>query len=87
MRPGRGRSASRLKYRPRSPSRPTPSSKTEPNVWIEVGNEEIQVVATEATGAERDQLFDRQKAEAPQFAEYQAKTERPIPVIVLTRRG
>jgi deazaflavin-dependent oxidoreductase (nitroreductase family) len=50
--------------------------KTEPNVSIEVGNEEIQVVATEATGAERDQLFDRQKAEAPQFAEYQAKTAR-----------
>jgi deazaflavin-dependent oxidoreductase (nitroreductase family) len=61
--------------------------KAEPNVSIEVGTEEIEVLATEATDEERDRLFDRQKAESPQFAEYEAKTERTIPVIVLSRRG
>jgi deazaflavin-dependent oxidoreductase (nitroreductase family) len=61
--------------------------KAGPEVSIEVGTETVEVLATEAAGAERDRLFDRQKAEAPQFAEYEAKTERTIPVIVLSRRG
>jgi deazaflavin-dependent oxidoreductase (nitroreductase family) len=60
--------------------------KAGPEVAIEVGTEEIDVVASEATGEERDSLFERQKAEAPQFAEYEQKTDRTIPVIVLTRR-
>ena len=61
--------------------------KAGPEVSIEVGTEAVEVLATEATGAERDRLFDRQKGESPQFAEYEAKTERTIPVILLTRRG
>ena len=61
--------------------------KAQPEVSIEVGTEQVDVLATEATGEERDRLFDRQKGEAPQFAEYEAKTERTIPVIVLSRRG
>jgi deazaflavin-dependent oxidoreductase (nitroreductase family) len=60
--------------------------KAGPDVSIEVGTEETEVVASEATGTERDSLFERQKAEAPQFAEYEQKTERTIPVIVLSRR-
>jgi deazaflavin-dependent oxidoreductase (nitroreductase family) len=60
--------------------------KAGPEVSIEVGTETVEVLATEATGEERDSLFERQKAEAPQFAEYEQKTERTIPVIVLTRR-
>jgi deazaflavin-dependent oxidoreductase (nitroreductase family) len=60
--------------------------KAGPDVSIEVGTEKFDVVAGEATGEERDSLFERQKAEAPQFAEYEQKTERTIPVIVLTRR-
>jgi deazaflavin-dependent oxidoreductase (nitroreductase family) len=61
--------------------------KAGPEVAIEVGTDTVEVLATEATGEERDRLFDRQKSEAPQFAEYEQKTERTIPVIVLTRRG
>ncbi len=60
--------------------------KAEPNVSIEVGTEEFEVVASEATGEERNSLFERQKAESPQFAEYEQKTERAIPVIVLSRK-
>ena len=45
----------------------------------------LDAVASEATGAERERLFDTQKARVPQFAEYEEKTGgRVIPVIVLT---
>jgi hypothetical protein len=42
------------------------------------------VTAAEVTGAERDRIYDRQVELMPQFAEYQAKTERVIPIIALT---
>jgi deazaflavin-dependent oxidoreductase (nitroreductase family) len=61
--------------------------KAEPNVSIEVGTETLDVVATEATGAERDRLYGIQEVQQPQFAEYAQKTERKIPVIVLTSRA
>ncbi len=38
-------------------------------------------------GAERDRLFELQKQAMPPFAEYEAKTDRVIPVIVLERVG
>lgn len=53
---------------------------------IEVGTETVPVRATVLTGPERDELYAKQAAVAPAFAEYQAKTERRIPVIALTRR-
>ena len=51
---------------------------------IELGTDTIDVIASEAIGAERDRLWDTMTAVAPQFAEYEANTERVIPVIVLT---
>lgn len=58
--------------------------KAHPEVSVEVGTETINVVASEATGAERERLFSAQVERSPQFAEYQAKTDRLIPVIILT---
>jgi deazaflavin-dependent oxidoreductase (nitroreductase family) len=58
--------------------------KADPNVTIEVGTDTIQVVASEATGDERDRLYRTQAERVPQFAEYEKQTERVIPVIVLT---
>ncbi len=55
-----------------------------PDVQIEVGADTIDVTASEAPGDERDRLWSTMTAVAPQFAEYEAKTERVIPVIVLT---
>jgi deazaflavin-dependent oxidoreductase (nitroreductase family) len=55
-----------------------------PHVKIEVGTETIDVVASEATGEERERLFRAQAEAAPAFAEYGRKAGRPIPVIVLT---
>jgi hypothetical protein len=46
----------------------------------------LDVTAIEVNGAERDRIFGLQKAEMPQFAEYEANTDRIIPVIMFERR-
>lgn len=59
--------------------------KAQPNVKIEVGTDTIDVLASEAAGAERERLFRTQAERIPQFAEYEKTAgERVIPVIVLT---
>jgi deazaflavin-dependent oxidoreductase (nitroreductase family) len=58
--------------------------KAQPDFTIEVGTDPIEVVASEATGEERERLFRTQAERSPQFAEYEQQTERLIPVIVLT---
>ena len=54
-----------------------------PDVTVEVGSETIPATAREAQGEERDDLYARQAARFPFFAEYERKTARRIPVIVL----
>jgi deazaflavin-dependent oxidoreductase (nitroreductase family) len=58
--------------------------KAHPNVKIEVGADTIDVLATEASGEERERLYRTQAERVSQFGEYEQKTERVIPVIVLT---
>lgn len=58
--------------------------KAHPNVNIEVGSKTLDVVASETEGEERDRLFRRMVAATPQFGEYQQKTDRVLPVVVLT---
>ena len=58
-----------------------------PDVRVEIGTETFEARATEAEGAERDELFAKRVAVMPNFAEYQAKTTRTIPVVVLTRKA
>jgi deazaflavin-dependent oxidoreductase (nitroreductase family) len=57
-----------------------------PETTIEVGSETIPVNAQELTGEERDRFFAAQAELSPQFAEYQQKTDRVIPVVALTPR-
>jgi hypothetical protein len=52
---------------------------------VEVGSERFRVRATVTPGEERQRLFNRQAEQMPTFAEYQQKTTRQLPVIVLTR--
>ncbi|GAA0901045.1 nitroreductase family deazaflavin-dependent oxidoreductase [Pseudonocardia zijingensis] len=59
--------------------------KANPKIGVEVGTETYTVVAEEVTGAERDELWERITAKASGFADYQAKTERTIPLVRLTR--
>ncbi len=64
--------------------------KAHPEGVIEVGTaagvETIDVTARELVGAERETVWERQKAMAPGFADYEKQTQRVIPVILLTRR-
>jgi len=55
-----------------------------PNTRIEIGTETIDVVAEEATGEERERLFAIATGRYPQLAEAARKTDRVIPMIVLT---
>ena len=56
-----------------------------PQTVVEVGSETIPVTARVLTGAERDDIYAKQSAVEPQFAEYQRKTTRVIPVLELQR--
>ena len=58
-----------------------------PRAKVEVGEERFEVTATEVTGPQRDQIYARQAAAYPNFAEYEARTSRTIPVIALQRAG
>jgi deazaflavin-dependent oxidoreductase (nitroreductase family) len=58
-----------------------------PTPTLEIGTERFQAKATFARGAERARLFNQQAAQMPVFNEYQKKTSRQIPVIVLERLG
>ncbi len=56
-----------------------------PRAAVEVGEEAYDVTATVLSGAERDEIYARQAALYPGFADYQAKTSRIIPVVALDR--
>lgn len=56
-----------------------------PEVIVEVGAERFPARATIATGEERARLFNAQAAQMSYFADYQRKTPRQIPVIILER--
>jgi deazaflavin-dependent oxidoreductase (nitroreductase family) len=58
-----------------------------PQARIEVGTEELAVLAEEARGEERDRLYREQSEDRPQFREYEQKTDRVIPVVLLTPAG
>jgi deazaflavin-dependent oxidoreductase (nitroreductase family) len=56
-----------------------------PQAHIEVGTESYDVTARELTPQERDENFAKISAASPGFADYQAKTNRVIPLFELQR--
>jgi deazaflavin-dependent oxidoreductase (nitroreductase family) len=54
-----------------------------PEITVEVGNEKFQARAVNATGEERERLFNQHAAIYPTFNDYKAKTTREIPVLLL----
>jgi deazaflavin-dependent oxidoreductase (nitroreductase family) len=58
-----------------------------PDVTIEVGSDTIPARARVAQGEERERIWEKQKQLNPNFAAYEQKTSRTIPVIVLEPRG
>ena len=58
-----------------------------PDVIVELGTDRFPAKARVTEGEERDRLYDAMAAQMPFFAEYQRKTERRIPLVVLERRA
>lgn len=58
-----------------------------PDVTIEVGTEAIEANAAIADAGERDTSYAKQVSLYPQFGEYEQKTTRKIPVVILTRKA
>ena len=57
-----------------------------PEARIEVGTETLDVTARELDAKEREPIWEEQKARYPGFADYETKTDRVIPVVLLVRR-
>jgi deazaflavin-dependent oxidoreductase (nitroreductase family) len=56
-----------------------------PTVTVELGTETFTARARVLERAERDRVYARQAELYPGFAEYEAKTDRVIPVVALDR--
>ena len=56
----------------------------DPNGAIRTGRNKFKVKATLATGAERERLWEIGTKFNPMWATYQTRTERELPVVVLT---
>jgi deazaflavin-dependent oxidoreductase (nitroreductase family) len=56
-----------------------------PHTVAELGEETFAVTVREIHGAERDDVYAKQSEVQPQFADYQRKTTRVIPVLELLR--
>ncbi|MGV9211944.1 nitroreductase family deazaflavin-dependent oxidoreductase [Micromonospora sp. RB23] len=56
-----------------------------PQVQAEIGTDKVKLIARVATGEERERIWNAQKTAYPGFADYERKTTRQIPVVVLER--
>ena len=61
--------------------------RADPRVTLQDGTRSWPAVARELTGAERETWWERCVAAYPPYADYQKRTERLIPVLVLEPAG
>lgn len=54
-----------------------------PDVEVEIGDETYHLRARVATPEERERIWERQKRALPGFADYEQKSPRQIPVVIL----
>jgi deazaflavin-dependent oxidoreductase (nitroreductase family) len=54
-----------------------------PRATVEVGSLAFEAIGRVADSKERERIWNRQKQEFPHFAEYEQKTSRMIPVVIL----
>ena len=59
--------------------------KADPNVVVQVKSDRFDAQAREASPEEKADLWSTMTAEWPAYDDYQSKTERDIPIIVLER--
>ncbi|HEV7941845.1 MAG TPA: nitroreductase family deazaflavin-dependent oxidoreductase [Solirubrobacteraceae bacterium] len=58
----------------------------DPEASIQVTDQQIPVLASTAQGAERARLWSSMVEVWPAYDDYQAKTDREIPIVVFSRR-
>jgi deazaflavin-dependent oxidoreductase (nitroreductase family) len=58
-----------------------------PEVEVQVGSERFKARARTATADERPEMWETMTAEWPAYDQYQTKTDREIPIVVITRTG
>ncbi len=58
-----------------------------PSVQAEIGSQTLRLTARVASQAERAEIWPTWKSDYPGFAEYEAKTSRQIPVVILEPAG
>jgi len=58
-----------------------------PRVWVQQGAESFWAIAHTADEAEKPRLWDKMVGLYPDYADYQKKTDRVIPVVILTREN
>jgi deazaflavin-dependent oxidoreductase (nitroreductase family) len=56
-----------------------------PRVTVEVGSDRFEADASVAVPDERDRIWRLQTKDVPVFGDYQKKTDRTIPVVILER--
>ncbi|MFE1879312.1 nitroreductase/quinone reductase family protein [Streptomyces diastatochromogenes] len=56
-------------------------------VRVEIGSREVDVVAEQLHGEEREEAWRQITTAAPRFAQYQVKTDRELPIIRLVPRS
>lgn len=59
----------------------------DPQVGVQIEDDRFTARARDATDAERAELWPVMTAAWPDYDEYQKKTDRPIPIVVLEREG
>ena len=60
-----------------------PTAYLNPDVTVEIGTETKAFRARVAEPGEREPIWTKQKADYPGFADYESKTDRVIPVVIL----
>lgn len=61
--------------------------KQKPEVEVEVGRDKLHMTARPASPAEKARLWPRLVTMYPAYDDYQARTEREIPVVILSPRS
>ena len=59
----------------------------DPRVTVEIGDDTYDATATPLAGDERERVWTDIKTNYPFFADHEAKTDRVIPVVELSRAG
>ena len=57
-----------------------------PATTVEIGTDTVPVVARVADSEERTKIWEKQKKDAPGFADYEKNTPRQIPVVILEKK-